>query len=193
MAFADVLPRWLRIDAGLGADSSKRTSAGFRARALVAAAMPAAGLVAYSLFLWGLAGHPLAWQEGQYAWGRQYTGFSAIVAQRFEWITRDIYAYTAQFPIEAMNMLAAIFVIAAAWPVARRLGLAYAAFILLNILPPLAVGGFMSIGRFSSVLFPAFVWLASIMAPRLRSTWVASFIAVQALNAALFYTWRPLF
>jgi len=79
------------------------------------------------------------------------------------------------------------------WPVYRRLGLAYAVFILINILPPLAAGGLMSAGRFSSVLFPAFIWFAAWVPERHRSGWVASFAALQALNAILFYTWRPLY
>ena len=82
---------------------------------------------------------------------------------------------------------------ATAWPVARRLGLAYSVFILINILPPLAMGGLLSAGRFSSVLFPSFLWFAGVVPPQQRSGWIATFAAVQALNAALFYTWRPLF
>jgi len=85
------------------------------------------------------------------------------------------------------------FVLAATWPVARRLGLAYAVFILINMLPPLAAGGLLSAGRFSSVLFPAFVWFASAVPERQRPGWLAGFMGVQALNAALFYTWRPLY
>jgi hypothetical protein len=77
--------------------------------------------------------------------------------------------------------------------VARRFGAAYAVFILINILPPLADGGLMSAGRFSSVLFPAFLWLAAAVPMRHRAGWVTVFAALQAFNAALFYTWRPLY
>ena len=66
-------------------------------------------------------------------------------------------------------------------------------FILINILPPLAAGGLMSAGRFSSVLFPAFLWLGAAVPARHRAGWIATFAAIQAFNAALFYTWRPLF
>ena len=78
------------------------------------------------------------------------------------------------------------------WPVARRLGVAYGLFILVNILPPLASGGLLSAGRFSAVMFPAFVWLASVLSPTQRNGCIVGFAAVQAFNAALFYTWRPL-
>ena len=79
------------------------------------------------------------------------------------------------------------------WPVARRLGLAYGLFMLVNILPALASGGLLSAGRFSSVLFPAFIWLATAVPKTQRAGWIATFAAAQAFNAALFYTWRPLF
>ena len=78
-------------------------------------------------------------------------------------------------------------------PGARKLGLAYAVFILINILPPLGAGGLLSIGRVSSVLFPAFIWFATVIPARHRTAWLASFMAVQAFNASLFYTWRELF
>ena len=63
----------------------------------------------------------------------------------------------------------------------------------MNILPPMAVGGLLSIGRLSSVLFPAFIWFAAAIPARQRSGWLATFMAIQAFNAALFYTWRELF
>jgi hypothetical protein len=84
-------------------------------------------------------------------------------------------------------------VLAAVWPVWRRFGIAYAVFILINIVPPLTTGGFLSAGRFSSVLFPAFVSLAAAITPRQRTAWIVSFAVLQAMCAALFYTWRPLF
>ena len=85
------------------------------------------------------------------------------------------------------------FSVAAVWPVARRLGLAYGLFVVVNILPALANGGLLSAGRFSSVLFPAFIWLATVIPAPHRAGWIAVFAALQAFCAALFYTWRPLF
>jgi hypothetical protein len=117
-----------------------------------------------------------------------------LVTTRYEWLSHGgVYAYASQFPIDLLNVSGVVFVLAATWPVARRLGLAYAVFILINMLPPLAAGGLLSAGRFSSVLFPAFVWFASAVPERHRPGWLAGFMGVQALNAALFYTWRPLY
>ena len=156
--------------------------------------MPGIGVLLFSAYVWNLTGHPLAWEEGHAAWGRTYSGLGALVSQRADWLWNGgLYAYTSGQSGDLVNALGAIFVLATVWPVARRLGTAYAVFILINILPPLAAGGFLSAGRFSSVLFPSFVWLGSVLPARQRPAWIASFMAGQALCAALFYTWRPLY
>jgi hypothetical protein len=65
--------------------------------------------------------------------------------------------------------------------------------ILVNMLPPLAAGGFLSAGRLSAVMFPVFLWLAARLPASHVGGWVASFMAIQAMNASFFYTWRELF
>ena len=130
--------------------------------------------------------------EAHGAWGREYQGLAVLLGDRINIIANaGVQGYVASLPHDLMNALGVIFVLVCAWPVARKLGLAYAAFILVFILPPLAAGGLISAGRFSSVLFPTFVWMAGAVPPRHRAAWLASFAAIQALNAAMFYTWRP--
>jgi len=161
---------------------------------LAVAAMPCVGTLIYSAFVWTLTGNPLAWVAGHAAWGRQYTGLTSLVTDRYTFIANaGVYGYVSQLPLDLLNAMGVIFVLVAAWPVARRFGIAYAAFMLINILVPIADGGLLSAGRFSSVLFPAFFWMASAVPPSHRSGWIATFAASQALNASLFYTWRPLY
>jgi hypothetical protein len=195
VAVAPWLPAWVN---GGPASNIERDPARRSLRALVpamaAAAMPGIGVLIYSAFIWRLTGNPLAWQAGHAAWGRDYTGFGSLITDRYAWLANEgLYAYTSQVPGDLLNALGAVFVLVATIPVARRLGLAYAVFILVNILPPMAAGGMLSVGRFSSVLFPAFIWCATVIPRRQRSGWLASFMAVQAFNATLFYTWRELF
>jgi len=193
------LPAWLvraSEDAGERGGTTEANAARWTASvpALAAAAMPIVGMLIYSVFVWSLTGNPLAWMAGHLAWGRHYTGLMPIIVDRYNWLAgAGLYAYSSQQPIDILNALGVVFVLAAAWPVARRLGLAYGIFILINMLPPLAEGGMLSAGRFSSVMFPAFLWLAGAVPGRHRAGWLASFAALQALNAALFYTWRPMF
>ena len=79
------------------------------------------------------------------------------------------------------------------YPVFRRLGPAWGAFVLVNLIPPLFAGGLLSMGRLSSTLFPLFLALAAIIAPRNVPAWVAVFGIGQGLCAALFFTWRDLY
>lgn len=189
MAIAPWLPRAL-------AGRSPRATADRRwfVKAIVTAAVPGMGMLIYSAFIWRLTGDPFAWVVGHAAWGRKYNGLAALVTDRYDFIARaGVLGYVSTLPYDLLNALGVIFVLAAAWPVARRLGIAYAVFILINILPPLAAGGLVSAGRVSSVLFPAFIWLAGAVPRQHRAGWIASFAALQAFVAALFYTWRPMY
>jgi hypothetical protein len=86
-----------------------------------------------------------------------------------------------------------IFALLMLWPVARRLGLAYAAFVLVNLVPPLLAGGVLSMGRLTATLFPLFLALAASVSPRAVPPLVTAFALGQGLAAVLFFTWRPLF
>ena len=131
-----------------------------------------------------LTGNPLE-VAGHVAWGRRYQGLAALVGNRYNIIASEgVGGYVASLPLDVLNGLGVMFVLVTVWPVARRLGLAYAVFLLINILPPLAAGGLVSAGRFSSVLFPSFIWLAGAVTARHRAGWIATLAAVQALNAA---------
>jgi Mannosyltransferase (PIG-V) len=163
-------------------------------KAIAAAAMPGIGMLLYSAYVWQVAGDPLGWLKAHGAWGREYQGLVTLVGDRVNIIaSAGVEGYVTSLPLDLINALGVCFVLAAVWPVARKLGVAYAVLILVFILPPLAAGGLVSAGRFSAVLFPAFIWLAAVVPPNHRPAWLASFAAFQALNAAMFYTWRQLY
>jgi hypothetical protein len=170
-------------------DSSKRPIA-----AVLTAAMPGIGMLLYSLFIYDLTGDAFAWAKGHLAWGRQYGGLSNLFVNSYVYVSYfGLYAYTSSIPLDIMNAAPALFVFAMTWLVFRRFGLPYAVFLLINLVPPILVGGFLSVGRFTSVLFPAFLALALLVPLRIRPAWIAAFGMGQALNATLFFTWRELF
>jgi hypothetical protein len=137
---------------------------------------------------------PFTFAASHAAWGRTYEGLGTLVAHQYSILANaGLSGYVGAPGYDALNALGAVFGIATIWPVARRLGLAFGLFIAINIVPALADGGLLSAGRFSSVLFPAFIWLATVIPARQRAGWIAAFAALQAFGAALFYTWRPLF
>ena len=175
-------------------DVARAFSVAAIAPGLLVACAAGLGVLLYSVYVWSMTGDPLTWLKLHAAWGRRYTGLWYVVGARYAFITEQgWHLYMSNLHHDLLNALGVIFVLAAAWPVSRRFGLAYAVFILINILPPIASGELLSAGRFSAVLFPAFLWLAQAVSPESRAGWIASFAAVQGLNAAMFYTWRQLF
>lgn len=172
----------------------RRVTAG----AVLACAAPGLGVLTYTLFLFGRFGDGLAWMKGQAAWGRVFVGIGpglyALVFDRLNVIVEGRFAdYLATNPYDFLYTCTAIFMLASLWPCARRFGPAYAVFVAVNILPPLLMGGMMSIGRMTSVLFPAFLWLAAALPERGLWAWVVASAVCQGLIAVLFFTWRPVF
>jgi hypothetical protein len=96
-------------------------------------------------------------------------------------------------PFDALNSLAFLFVLLMLWPIARRLGLAFTVFVLVNVVPPMLAGGVLSMGRLTATLFPVFLALAAVLPARAVPPLVTAFAIGQGLAAVLFFTWRPLF
>jgi hypothetical protein len=175
-------------------EQSSRSREPLSRAAVGVSAMPLVGVCAYSLFVWRVTGDPLAWASGHAAWGRHYTGLAAVVTNRYHFIaTAGLGSYVSREPYDFVNALGLLFVLASVWPLARRFSIALAVFVVVNVVPPLTTGGLMSVGRLSSVMFPAFIWLAAAVPARHRLGWLTAFASMQALSATLFYTWRPLF
>ena len=151
---------------------------------------PVLGLAVFCGYMKWLTGDALAWAHAQSHWRGVMAPF-AWVAQ----LGRDIAdngptGFVKARPYDALNALGLLFAIVTAVPVARRIGWAAALFCVGVIVLPLGTGSLMSMGRYSSVLLPAFIWLAS-----LKGTGVtAAICAVLELGlATLFFTDRPLF
>ena len=149
---------------------------------VAASAGPGVGVLIFSAYLDSISGHPLAWMEAHQAWGRVATDVAGLFTERADIIANQgFYTYTIGQPIELVNATLVIAALALAVPITRRFGLAYGAFVLLMIAPPLFRGGFLSLGRLTSTLFPLFLYLGW----QLRGTPLAvaamAFAAFQAL------------
>jgi hypothetical protein len=160
-----------------------------RLAALAAACAPLIGVAAFSAFLHVRFDDGLAWVHGQRAWGVPLLGLpSAPDPTRLPWQPR--------YPIEEVitwigNGFALGLAVAAILPVAGQLGAAYAIWIAVNIFPPVATHLLLSLGRFTSVLFPVFFWLAGYIRPRRLIPVVGAFAAAQIILAVWFFLWRP--
>jgi hypothetical protein len=156
---------------------------------VVAALAPLAGTAVFSAYLYLRFGDPLAWTHGQAAWGVAILGRGP--APDPPRTAADLAIKPTEVIVYIGDIVAFFFAAAGIRPVARRFGLAYAAWIAVNIFPPVPVHLFLSLGRFTAVLFPLFFWLATVL-PRDRVTRVAGwFAACQGVFAVWFYLWRP--
>jgi hypothetical protein len=158
----------------------------------VAAMMPVAGVAMYSAYLATLTGNPLAWYAQHAAWGRTFAGLAPIAAAVDHISRYGIVAYTAAQPYTTINIVAAGAVVALIVPIWRRLGPEHGVFVAVNVLPPLVLGGALSMGRVTATMFPVFLWLAMAL-PRHTGSLAGVFALCQGFAAALFYTWRPLY
>lgn len=171
-----------------------RVSWGRHLDRLAAASAPGLGMLIYSTYIFFLTGHPFRWTTQNAAWGRVYRGLDTVVTDRVDYLAQHgWYAYVSAQTLDFFYLTAVLFMLAVVWPVYRRFGLPYAVLILINILPPMAAGGLLSMGRVTSVLFPAFLWMAAVVPPGHRGAWVAIFACLQGFAAVMFFTWRPLF
>ena len=161
---------------------------------VVVAASPGFGMLAFSAFIYRLTGNPFMWTVQNVAWGRTYRSLDSLVSDRFGYIANNgLYSYASTQTIDFFYSLAVVLALAAVWPVYRRFGLAFAAFILITILPPMSAGGLLSMGRVTSVLFPVFLWLGAALPARHRHAWIVTFALLQGFVAVMFFTWRPLY
>jgi hypothetical protein len=159
----------------------------------LAAAAPGLAMLAFSTYVHQLTGSFFGWARLHEAWGRSYGGL-APVERAYGWITDEGLIHTIEgVPYDTLNSLGLLFALVMLWPVARRLGYAFAVFILINVVPPMLAGGVLSMGRLTATLFPVFLALAVSVRPRAVTSLITAFAIGQGLAAVLFFTWRPLF
>lgn len=160
---------------------------------IAVAAMPGIGMLIFSTYIFFLTGHPLQWAMAHAPYGRVYRGLDALVTDRIRYIQiNGIYNYVTVLSLDLLNAIPVVFALGSVWPVYRRFGAPYAALILVNVLVPVLMGGVLSMGRLTSVMFPIFLWLGAAIPPGHRSSWFMTFAMLQALCAVAFFTWRPL-
>ena len=158
---------------------------------LVVAAAPAVGMLLFTVYVHQLTDIWFAWARMHAAWGRSFSAEGVALAPVGS--AAGLLQYAAAHPFQTLNALGLAFALALIWPVWRTLGAPWTAFIIVNIVPPLAAGGVLSMGRLTSTLFPLFLALAAVMTPRGAAGWIAVFACLQGLAATLFFTWRELF
>src|SRR4051812_43534229 len=157
------------------------------------------GFAGYCAYIYSLTRQPFLWAAALTRWGGGYHPGGAPWSAPVELVNRLLthpYAFLASQPMAVYDTLygvTALLFVAAIPLVWRKLGAAYGVFMLLNLYVPLSSGAFEGLGRYCSVLFPMFVWLASIRQRFFYIAVVVLFALFYTLGLALFTTVRPLF
>ena len=162
-------------------------------RELAVAAMPGIGMLIYSAYVRSITGSWFGWARLHETWGRSFEGLAPVGRALTRLGETGVMGAIEAAPYDMLNLAGLIFALAMLWPVWRRLGPAHAAFVLVNVVPPLLAGGVLSMGRITAPLFPLFFALAAVVPPRAVPAFVTVFAVGQGIVAALFFTWRPIF
>jgi 4-amino-4-deoxy-L-arabinose transferase-like glycosyltransferase len=170
-----------------------------RDRGLAAAALvlSLAGFAWYCAFIYSLSGNPFEWIATIERWGYHPGGapwaapvglLDKLLMHPYTYLTSDPNAiYDTLYGVTGLVFLGLTVVV---W---RRFGLAYGLFMLLSLWLPISSGVFEGVGRYCSVLFPAFIWMATIRSRSAFTALVVLFALFYTLGLTLFLFIKPIF
>ena len=168
-----------------------------RVGAVMGLLLVASGIGAYSLYVYTLSGNPFEWATTIQRWGYSVGGAPWTPPFRLmQELVTNPYQYLLSTPMARYDTLYGVTAIAFLiitpfiW---LKLGAAYGLFMLLNLWLPLSSGVFEGLGRYCSVLFPAFIWLATIRSQAVATGVVVLFALFYTLGLALFTGIHPIF
>jgi hypothetical protein len=155
------------------------------------------GIAAYSFYIYRLSGNPFEWAStiqrwgyhpGQTPWTAPLKLLQDLTTHPYEYVTG-----TPMGPYDPLYGVTAIAFVVMTPFVWLKLGTAYGLFMLLNLSLPLSSGVFEGLGRYCSVLFPAFILLAGIRSRMIMVGLIVGFALFYTLGLALFTTIHPIF
>jgi Gpi18-like mannosyltransferase len=134
------------------------------------------GTALFFLYHYISLGDFFAFFKVEEAWGRAFQ----FNPEHFNVLTP---AALANFSLDGFFVIVIIILILL---VAKRLRISYAVYMALTIAAALSTGTFMSIGRYAAVLFPMYIFAASIKSQYTKYAWVFVSVLLLALNITLF-------
>lgn len=156
-----------------------------------------AGFVWYSAFIYQLTGNAFEWAATLQRWNYRVGGSPLrSVTELVRTLTTHPYAFVAGTRMGLYDTLygatgiAFLLSVPFVW---YRFGAGYGLFVLLNLMVPLSSGVFEGLGRYCSVLFPVFIWLASVRSQFCATAILVVFAMFYTLGLALFTTIHPIF
>jgi hypothetical protein len=174
-----------------------RPAPGVLIRRFAALALIPAALAAYSGYVYTLSGDPLAWLDAQRHWGYSLnrlphrhllSGLAAIEQEGlYAWLLRYDTA-----PFDFFYIAVALLFLVLVPAIVQRFGWALGLYVLASLLVPLSGNALVGIGRYASVLFPAFMLAGTIGSARVFESVVIVSAMFRGLFVTLLIAWYPL-
>lgn len=168
-----------------------------RGRALAGLTLSVAGFAWYCAYIYSLSGMPFEWvatirrwnyHPGGAPWQAPLMLLDKLLMHPYTYLSSEPGAlYDTLYGVTGLIFLGLTPIV---W---RRFGAAYGLYMLLNLWLPLSSGVFEGVGRYCSILFPAFIWMASIRSRAVIAVLIAMFGIVYTLGFMLFLTNKPIF
>lgn len=154
-------------------------------------------LAAYCLFCYDLTGDPLAWLDAQRHW------HYAIDRLPYRHLLRTLSAIeqhgllvelrrSGNAPVEFLYTIIALVFLGAVPFIWRRFGAGLALYVGVSLLIPLSGTTLEGIGRYASVLFPAFMLAGAVTTQEIHERLVVVSALLLTLCTILFVGWHPL-
>lgn len=166
-----------------------------RAAALTPIPLAFAGFCAY---VYALSGDALGWMAAQSHWGYSLGHPPWQQLQRVLGVFADAGAYDYFFtsklaPVELLQATTALLFVVLTPVIFQRLGAAMGAYVLVSLLVPLSSNTLEGLGRYASVLFPAFIVVGSLTTQRAHEAMVMICLVFHTLLLCFFVTWQPIY
>lgn len=161
-------------------------------RRAATALSPAIGTALYSVHVWVLTGSPFTWADAQEGWGRAVQMPWEALGGWLVQVSAPL-DFAASAPADFLNGLAGWTALLLALPITRRFGLGYGAFIVVNVLLAVTGGGIPSLGRYTSVLFPLYLYVGGVFPRQHVPALLLASASAAAFVAGMFFTWRPIY
>lgn len=157
-----------------------------------------AAMAGYCAYVYTLTGDPLGWMSAQAHWGYSlgHPPWQQLLRMVRELITFGPYDYffiSDIAPFELLHGVTALIFLVLTPAIFRRFGVAMGSYVLVSLLVPLSSNTLEGLGRYASVLFPAFVLIGSATPPRACEAIIMMSLVFRTLLVSLFVTWQPIY
>ena len=152
----------------------------------------------FCVYAYTLSGDPLGWMSAQTHWGyslghRPWQQLQRVIGTFAEQGAYDYFFGSALAPIELLQAGTVLIFLMLVPMIFRRLGAAMGAYVLVSLLVPLSSNTLEGLGRYASVLFPAFIVVGSVTTDRAHEALVVFSLVFRTLLLSFFVTWQPIY